>query len=399
MPRPETTPQPLDEAPDPRRVLAARRLRLLEGDLYLVVRPRPDLEHVISEAIAGGVDIVQLWPEGLDDAQTLAVAAPLARLCHEHRVLFLITDRADLVNPIGADGVHVDFGPDAVEQARRVAGPAALVGLSTGDPERMKSAAKQGADYASIGPVHATPVKPGVPAIGYRHLHDASLNAELPWFAVGGIDSETVDRTLASGAERLVVVRAIADADDPRAAAAELKAAIADRPRRASSEERNAAIRADLRPFARGERPAAAALAAIFLTAIALTNLLMLAIGYQPRDALQTTAGTTAQVGFSVVAIIVAVFVWRLKAWALLLLQALLAITALTSFVGLVLASSVRGALLAIALMLASGWLFTKLIRVLARAQSPVVDPAAVAAASTTAPDADAPHTQRSHNP
>lgn len=367
-------PQTADIDIDPRKVLAARRLRLLESDLYLVIGPveGKDLIQTVLDAIEGGVDIVQLRAKDAPDEDLISVGAYLARLCHDRRVLFFINDRPDLVEPIGADGVHVGQDDLSVAEARRIAGPSALVGVSTHDAGQLAQAAKDGADYAGVGPVHETPTKPGRPATGYRYVHHASLHAELPWFAIGGIDAETVDRTLASGAERIVVVRAIAEADDPKAAAAQLKQAIADRPKRKSAEERNAAVRAELRPFEPGEPPpAAAAIAAILLAAVGLTNLLMLGIGYEPREELQGAGGTAAQAGFGVAAVGLAFFVWRLKAWALLLLQALLGITALASFVGLIIAQTARGAILTLALMLITGVLFYKLVRVLARAQTP----------------------------
>ncbi len=365
------------ELPEPRKVLAARRLRLLESDLYLVIGPArgKDLEQTVLAAIEGGVDIVQLRAKGASDEELIAVGSHLARLCHARRTMFIINDRPDLVEPIGADGVHVGQDDLSVAEARRIAGPSAIVGVSTHSEEQLAQAAKDGADYAGVGPVHETPTKPGRPATGYRYVHHASLHAELPWFAIGGIDAETVDRTLASGAERIVVVRAIAEADDPKAAAAQLKQAIKDRPRRKSAEERNAAVRAELKPFEPGERPAAAAIAAILLAAVGLTNLLMLAIGYEPRESLQSDAGTAAQVFFGFAAVALSFFVWRLQAWALLLLQALLGITALACFVGLIIAQTARGAVLTLALMLVCGALFYKLVRVLARAQTPRTPP------------------------
>src|SRR5690606_24527791 len=101
-------------------------------------------------------------------------------------------------------------------------------------------------------------------------------------------------------------------------------------------EERNAAARASLRPFEPGERPAQAAIAAILVAAIALTNLLMLAIGYQPREALRNDQTQIAQLVFGVAAIGLAVGVWHLKVWALLILQAVLVLSTLLAFAGLI---------------------------------------------------------------
>ena len=365
-------------------MLAARRLRLLESDLYLVIGPVAgrDLEQTVLEAIEGGVDIVQLRAKGASDEELISFGSHLARLCHERRVMFIINDRPDLVEPIGADGVHVGQDDLSVAEARRIAGPSALVGVSTHSEEQLEQAAADGADYAGVGPVHETPTKPGRPATGYRYVHHASLRAKLPWFAIGGIDESTIDRTLASGAERIVVVRAIAEADDPRAVAASLKQAIADRPRRASAEERNAAVRSELRPFAPGERPAVAAIAAILLAAVGLTNLLMLAIGYEPRQELRTDTGVAGQIAFGIAIVGLSFFIWRLKAWALLLLQALLGVTALACFVGLIIAQTGRGAALTLVIMLVCGTLFYKLVRVLARAQTPHPPPDASSGAA-----------------
>jgi thiamine-phosphate pyrophosphorylase len=363
----------LDDAPDPRRVLAARRLRLLESSLYLVIGPTEgrDLFATVEAAIEGGVDIVQLRAKDAPDEWLIEAGSYLARRCHEHAVLFIVNDRPDLVEPIGADGVHVGQDDLSVEEARRLAGPSALVGVSTHEPDQLAKAAADGADYAGVGPVHTTPTKPGRPATGYRYVWHAAQEAQLPWFAIGGIDNDTIDRTLASGAERLAVVRAISEADDPAEATRHLKQAIAERPQRQSSEERNAALRAELRPFEDGERPAPAALAAIFIAAIGMANLILLALGYQPRASLRNTEAQVAQGVFGVAAVLLATQIWRLKPWALLLTQGLLAISSIFAFAALILAHSFLEALAPLVFVAIAGPLFWSLVRVLARAQAP----------------------------
>ena len=385
----DTTPQPpapepvdhADAAPpavDPRRVLAARRIRLLESNLYLVIGPREglDLGRVISEAIEGGVDIVQLRAKDASDAELLTIGPPIAEYCHEHRVMLILNDRADLVNAIGADGVHVGQDDLSVAEAREIVGPACLVGVSTHSAEQLAKAAEDEADYAGVGPVFTTPTKPGRAATGYRYVHHAGLHAELPWFAIGGIDATNAPRVLETGAERIAVVRAIADADDPRAAAKELKTLINGRARRQSSEEKDAAARAELKPFEPGERPPVAAFAATLVAGIALANLLLLAWGYQPRYNWRNPTHEALQLGFGIGAVILSFFVWRLKAWALLLLEAVLGITMLFSFAGLVLSGSFLSALISVIVLAGSAVLFYRLIRVLARAQIPADRPA-----------------------
>ncbi|MEA2395777.1 MAG: thiamine-phosphate pyrophosphorylase, partial [Solirubrobacteraceae bacterium] len=101
-----------------------------------------------------------------------------------------------------------------------------IVGLSTHSVDQARRGAGSGADYVAVGPVHATPTKQGRPAIGLEPVRWAAANVELPWFAIGGLDADTIGAVVAAGARRAVVVRALADAEDPEAAARALSAAL-----------------------------------------------------------------------------------------------------------------------------------------------------------------------------
>ena len=107
---------------------------------------------------------------------------------------------------------------------RELVGDRLLVGLSTHSPEQIRSAA--GVDYIGVGPVYATPTKEGRQPVGLELVRDAAEIASVPWFAIGGIDETNVGEIVAAGASRIAVVRAIRDADDPRAASARLRAAL-----------------------------------------------------------------------------------------------------------------------------------------------------------------------------
>ena len=106
--------------------------------------------------------------------------------------------------------------------ARQILGPGPLIGRSSHSPAQAGlAAAEEGVDYFCAGPVWTTPTKPGRPATGLGLIsHVASLRTERSWFAIGGISFERLDDVLAAGATRVVVVRAITEADDPGAAAA-----------------------------------------------------------------------------------------------------------------------------------------------------------------------------------
>ena len=210
-----------------RSTAADRRERLRHARLYLVVEAAA--AGVVPAALAGGADMVQLREKEADDREVLRAAGELRRACDEHGVLLWLNDRPDLALRAGADGVHVGQDDLPVEQVREAAGPDLLVGLSTHSPEHLDAAlaSPAGVDQLSVGPVHQTPTKPGRPAAGLEYVRYAARRAaERPWFAIGGIDLDTVDDVLAAGARRVVVVRAIRDAPDPRAAAAALRQAL-----------------------------------------------------------------------------------------------------------------------------------------------------------------------------
>lgn len=203
-----------------------RRARLASARLYFVSSSRPGdrpLRDVLEPALEGGVDLFQLRDKDADDATILTAAATARELCRAAGALLLVNDRPDLAIEADADGVHVGQDDLPVAQARALLGPERLVGLSTHSPAQIDGAGD--ADYIAVGPVHATPTKPGRPATGLDLVRYAAAgHARRPWFAIGGIDAGTAGAAIAAGARRVVVVRAIAEARDPRAAASTLRA-------------------------------------------------------------------------------------------------------------------------------------------------------------------------------
>jgi thiamine-phosphate pyrophosphorylase len=208
---------------------ADRRTRLAAARLYLVCDRRPGgrpLRDVLARALAGGIDVFQLRDKDATDGELLAAAAVARSLCEEAGALLVLNDRPDLAVAASADGVHVGQDDAPVATARAVVGRDRLVGLSTHGPEQADAAGALDVDYLAVGPVHATRTKPGRPAIGLEPVRHAARTVAVPWFAIGGIDRTTVGAVAEAGAARVVVVRAIAEAPDPEAAARELRAAL-----------------------------------------------------------------------------------------------------------------------------------------------------------------------------
>jgi thiamine-phosphate pyrophosphorylase len=202
-----------------------RRRRLRDAHLYLVCDIRDDA--FLDAALTGGVDVLQLRAKDADDAAIVAAGRRFAARTAAHGALFILNDRPDLVEAVGADGVHVGQDDASVAVARASIGARRLVGLSTHTPDEIAAANDAEVDYIGVGPVHATPTKPGRPAVGLGLLAHAHAHANHPFFAIGGIDAANAGAVRGAGAARIAVVRAITDADDPAQAAARLRAVVA----------------------------------------------------------------------------------------------------------------------------------------------------------------------------
>jgi thiamine-phosphate pyrophosphorylase len=196
---------------------------VFDARLYLCAPPVGD--ELIRAALRGGVDALQLRDATLDDDATLREATRFKALADETGAAFILNDRPDLALACGADGVHLGQDDGSPAAARAMLGPGAVIGRSTHGPDQGAiAAADPDVDYVSIGPVWATPTKPGRPGVGLDYVRWAAANVEKPWFAIGGVDAETALEVVAAGATRVVVVRAILAAADPEAAARALRA-------------------------------------------------------------------------------------------------------------------------------------------------------------------------------
>jgi thiamine-phosphate pyrophosphorylase len=205
------------------------RDRLATARLYLCTGLRPDLADFVDEALAGGVDIVQLREKHLEAGPELAALNVIAEACVRHGALLAVNDRADVALAAGADVLHLGQDDLPVPVARRILGEDIVIGRSTHSVEQAAVAMLEpGVDYFCTGPCWPTPTKPGRPAPGLDLVRaTAEAKPERPWFAIGGIDEARLPEVLDAGASRVVVVRAITEAEDPRAAAAALSVALA----------------------------------------------------------------------------------------------------------------------------------------------------------------------------
>ncbi len=201
--------------------------RLEDARLYLCTDARTtqgDLADFAAAAYAGGVDIIQIRDKQIEAAAELEALAVVAEAARRAGRLVAANDRADIAVLAGTDILHVGQDDLTPAQVRRVS-PGAAIGLSTHDVDQMTAAeANPDVDYFCVGPLWATPTKPGRPAVGLGLVEAAAATGtDKPWFAIGGIDASTIDEVVSAGASRVVVVRAITEAADPQRAARRLR--------------------------------------------------------------------------------------------------------------------------------------------------------------------------------
>ncbi|MHB1709797.1 MAG: thiamine phosphate synthase [Acidimicrobiales bacterium] len=193
------------------------RWALSDRRLYLCTADRTDLDRFVDACIQGGVDVVQFREKHLADRELVARARIVQRICAHHGVPFILNDRPDLADSIGADGVHVGQEDAPPREARSQVGERALVGLSTHEPSELAAAVEAAppVDYLSAGPVRATPTKPGRPGTGIAYVRRAVTESPWPVWITGGVDPDTVGELITAGARHFVVVRWLCDAPDP----------------------------------------------------------------------------------------------------------------------------------------------------------------------------------------
>lgn len=209
-------------------------MQLSDARLYLCTDARKrqgDLPAFLDAVLSSGVDIVQLRDKGMEAGEELEQLQVFAEAARRHGKLLAVNDRADVAHAIGSDVLHLGQGDIPVPAARAILGERVLIGRSCHAEDEVDAAvAEAGVDYFCTGPCWPTPTKPGRHAPGLDLVrYAASLEQDRPWFAIGGIDGSNLDQVLDAGATRIVVVRALTEATDPGAAAAELAKRVRDR--------------------------------------------------------------------------------------------------------------------------------------------------------------------------
>jgi thiamine-phosphate pyrophosphorylase len=175
-------------------------------DLYVV----SDSVHSLKASVLAGATIVQLRDKSGNSQLVKEKAREVVDFKSNHSFLFIINDDPILATDVGADGVHI--GQDmSTGEVRGIIGDSMIIGKTTHNLDQGREAIHDGADYISVGPVYATPTKPGRPAVGLEYVRAAAQNLKIPFVTIGGIDLTNIDDVLEAGATTIGVVRAWKD--------------------------------------------------------------------------------------------------------------------------------------------------------------------------------------------
>jgi thiamine-phosphate pyrophosphorylase len=183
------------------------------------------IDEVVEQAVAGGVTMVQLREKTAPAAELVELALRLKRITRG-KALLVVNDRVDVTLAVEADGVHLPETGLATRSARSLAFHHAVIGRSVHDVEAAVRASKDSADYVFAGTIYKSKSKPDVKPTGPDLVKKITEETSVPVLAIGGVTAAKVEELMKAGAAGVAVISAIADAEDPKAAAAELKSAL-----------------------------------------------------------------------------------------------------------------------------------------------------------------------------
>jgi len=198
------------------KALASCRLYTFVDTAYLHGR---DPAEVARQLCDGGSDLIQFRAKTCDANEIERMAVALLPITESAGVGLVINDHPKVALRLGAPVCHLgqeDFFKAGYRQTAQVAGcpPQIKIGLSTHSPEQAARSLAARPDYIAIGPVYATATKPTASPVTLDYVRWASSHVSIPWFAIGGINLDTLDQVLAAGARRICVVSAILNSRD-----------------------------------------------------------------------------------------------------------------------------------------------------------------------------------------
>ena len=174
--------------------------------------------------LAGGARFIQIRSKRAPSGAFLAMCEDVVSRARPAGAIVIVNDRADIARLSGAGGVHVGQEDLAPEDARRILGGSAIIGISTHSPEQVRAASRMPVDYVAVGPIFGTATK----ETGYRDVGTAFVSeaaailreageAARPLVAIGGITLDRARDVMLAGASSVAVISDLLSTGDPEA--------------------------------------------------------------------------------------------------------------------------------------------------------------------------------------
>ncbi len=181
------------------------------------------LVDIISQAIDGGVETVQLREKGLSTVELYVLASEIREITREKGANLIINDRVDIALAVDADGVHLGWQSLGIEIVRKMIGNDKLIGFSAHNLQEAQKAENSGADYVTISPIFDIAYKDHfVEPLGTEKIGKIKEELDIPVIALGGINENNVNGVLENGADGIAVISAIFQSENPRQSAIRL---------------------------------------------------------------------------------------------------------------------------------------------------------------------------------
>lgn len=205
-------------------------MKKFDLSLYLVtdrhcLRGR-DFYEAVEEALRAGVTMLQLREKDMGLEELVAEGRKVRELCRKYQVPFLVDDNVEAARILEADGIHLGQEDDAIEKARSVLGPEAIIGISAHNLEEALKAQASGADYLGVGALYPTGSKKDASLLAPGMLEKIVQAVKIPVVGIGGIHEAQLDQVLDQGAAGCAMISAILGAENIGAAVERMKARI-----------------------------------------------------------------------------------------------------------------------------------------------------------------------------
>ncbi len=198
--------------------MRSKKYLLRRSYLYAVVDKKVSgkiaLYDIADQLKGSGIGLVQLRDKISSKGSVLKEAFCLSKLLADSRTIFIVNDCLGVARLAGADGLHLGQEDISIKLARKILGPDKIIGVSCHSLSQAVKAQENGADYISIGPIFATATKPEYKAVARELIKDVKKQIRIPFFAIGGINPDNIDKVISAGASRIAICRAILDSKD-----------------------------------------------------------------------------------------------------------------------------------------------------------------------------------------